>query len=204
MVKICQTRLLKLNVEIIPKKRIFRFLPKISAGHAWSWKFLFANFQILGPLGCQGWVVIPQNVKKSQNHCTLVGSLILFSLFGKFTAGIDDTAPVRVAKFTAVVVDTGVKLATGVPDTGGVPWPNFWKFWNDPNVIFRGLGEDDSWKKNMKGKISWHCPFKTTAIQCVGHLLIYSPNRITELILASTMRKGIMSFLSKSSCGWVT
>ena len=32
----------------------------------------FANFQILGPLGCQGWVVIPQNVKKSQNHCTLL------------------------------------------------------------------------------------------------------------------------------------
>ncbi len=30
-----------------------------------------ANFQTLGPLGCQGWVVIPQNVKKSQNHCTL-------------------------------------------------------------------------------------------------------------------------------------
>ncbi len=24
----------------------------------------FANFQILGPLGCQRWVVIPQNVKK--------------------------------------------------------------------------------------------------------------------------------------------
>ena len=72
MVKICQTGLQILNFEIIPKKRIFRFLPKISAGHAWSWKFFFANFQILGPLGCQGWVVIPQNVKKSQNHCTLV------------------------------------------------------------------------------------------------------------------------------------
>ncbi len=72
MVKICQTRLPKLNFEIIPKKCIFWFLPKISAGHAWSWKFFFANFQILGPLGCQGWVVIPQNVKKSQNHCTLV------------------------------------------------------------------------------------------------------------------------------------
>jgi hypothetical protein len=37
--------------------------------------FFFANFQILGPLGCQGWVVIPQNVKKSQNHCTLVANL---------------------------------------------------------------------------------------------------------------------------------
>ncbi len=34
----------------------------------------FANFQILGPLGCQGWVVIPQNVKKSKNHCTLMGN----------------------------------------------------------------------------------------------------------------------------------
>jgi hypothetical protein len=64
MVKICQTGLLKLNFETRPKKRIFRFLPKISAGHGWSWKFFFANFQILGPLGCQGWVAIPQNVKK--------------------------------------------------------------------------------------------------------------------------------------------
>ncbi len=48
MVKICQTGLLKLNFETRPKKPIFRFLPKISAG----------------PLGCQGWVVIHQNVKK--------------------------------------------------------------------------------------------------------------------------------------------
>ena len=72
MVKICRTGLLKLNFEIVPKKRIFRFLPKISAGHGWSWKIFFANFQTLGPLGCQGWVVIPQNVKKSQNHCTLM------------------------------------------------------------------------------------------------------------------------------------
>jgi hypothetical protein len=71
MVKIYQTGLLKSNFETRPKKRIFRFLPKISAGHGWSLKFFFANFQILGPLGCQGWVVIPQNVKKSQNHCTL-------------------------------------------------------------------------------------------------------------------------------------
>ena len=78
MVKICQTGLLTLNFEIIPKKRIFRFVPKISAGHAWSWKIFFANFQILGPLGCQGWVVIPQNVKKSQNHCTLVPMCIIY------------------------------------------------------------------------------------------------------------------------------
>ncbi len=38
-------------------------------------KIFFANFQIFGPLGCQGWVVIHQNVKKSQNHCTLPPTL---------------------------------------------------------------------------------------------------------------------------------
>ncbi len=64
MVKICQTGLLKSNFETRPKKRIFQFLPKISADNGWGWKFFFAHFQILGPLGCQGWVVIPQNVKK--------------------------------------------------------------------------------------------------------------------------------------------
>jgi hypothetical protein len=63
MVKICQTGLLKLNFETRPKKRIFLFLPKISAGMD-EVEIFFANFQILGPLGCQGWVVIPQNVKK--------------------------------------------------------------------------------------------------------------------------------------------
>jgi hypothetical protein len=79
MVKICQTGLPVLNFEIIPKKRIFRFLPKISAGHAWSWKFFFANFQVLGPLGCQGWVVIPQNVKKSKSlHPSAHGAQINF------------------------------------------------------------------------------------------------------------------------------
>jgi hypothetical protein len=30
-------------------------------------EIFFASFQILGPLGCQGWVVIPQNVKKSKS-----------------------------------------------------------------------------------------------------------------------------------------
>jgi hypothetical protein len=35
-------------------------------------EIFFANFEIPGPLGCQGWVFIPQNVKKCQNHCPLV------------------------------------------------------------------------------------------------------------------------------------
>jgi hypothetical protein len=44
-------------------------------------KIFFANFQILGPLGCQGWLVIPQNVK---NHCTLRGVLIYRLIFAHF------------------------------------------------------------------------------------------------------------------------
>ncbi len=30
-------------------------------------KHFFCYFQILGPLGCQGWVDIPQNVKKPKS-----------------------------------------------------------------------------------------------------------------------------------------
>ncbi len=43
MVKICWMGLLKLNFETRPKKRTFRFLPKISAGHGWSF-FFFCQF----------------------------------------------------------------------------------------------------------------------------------------------------------------
>jgi hypothetical protein len=63
MVKICQTVLLKLNFETRPKKRIFPICQKFPQAMDEVENF-FANFQILGPLGCQGWVVIPQNVKK--------------------------------------------------------------------------------------------------------------------------------------------
>jgi hypothetical protein len=67
MVKICRTRLLKLNFETRPKKGIFRFLPKFPQAMDEVENVFFATFQILGPLGCQGWVVIPQNVKKSKS-----------------------------------------------------------------------------------------------------------------------------------------
>jgi len=66
---------LKLNFEIIQKNAFSGFCQKIRK--PWmKLKFFFANFQILGSLGCQGWVVIPQNVKKSKNHCTLIYSLL--------------------------------------------------------------------------------------------------------------------------------
>jgi hypothetical protein len=41
------------------------------------------------------------------------------------------------------------KFSTGVVDTGGYRISSriFGKIRNDPNVIFRGLGEDDSSKK---------------------------------------------------------
>jgi hypothetical protein len=44
-------------------------------------------------------------------------------------------------------------LAAGVVDTGGkLPPVSLTPAANDPNVIFRGLGEDDSWKKTLSKK----------------------------------------------------
>ncbi len=71
LVKIRQTGLLKFNFEKIPKKAFSGFCQKFPQAMD-EVKNFFANFQILGPLECQGWVVIPQNVKISQNHCTLM------------------------------------------------------------------------------------------------------------------------------------
>jgi hypothetical protein len=56
---------LKLNVETIPKNAFSGFCQKFSQAKD-EVEFFFANFQILGPLGCKGWVVIPQNVKKAK------------------------------------------------------------------------------------------------------------------------------------------
>jgi hypothetical protein len=44
------------------------------------------------------------------------------------------------------------KFSGGAVDTGDAPWivntPGFLeKIWNGTKVIFRSLGEDDSWKK---------------------------------------------------------
>jgi hypothetical protein len=65
MEKIRQTGFLKLNFEII---QIIHFL--VFAKHfckPWMKLNIFLeNFQKLGPLGCEGWVVIPQNVKKAK------------------------------------------------------------------------------------------------------------------------------------------
>ncbi len=63
MVKICKTGLLQLNFETRPKNAFSGFCQKFPQAMDEVENFL-ANFQILGPLGCQGWVVIPKNVKK--------------------------------------------------------------------------------------------------------------------------------------------
>ncbi len=73
MVKICQTGLLKLNFEIKPKTRIFRFLPKTSAGHGWSWTF-FCQF----PNPWSGMGCYTSKCEKSQKHCTVMSYLWFF------------------------------------------------------------------------------------------------------------------------------
>jgi hypothetical protein len=57
----------------ISKTEIFSGFAKNFASHGGRPdKFFGLNFQILGSVGCQGWVVMPKDVKKSQNHCILM------------------------------------------------------------------------------------------------------------------------------------
>ncbi len=129
--------------------------------------------------------------------------------------------------FAAGILDTGGKFATGISITPAVPRQNlppvsliqvanlpqvslipvvyldlwtspqlFEKIWNDPNVIFQGSGEDNSWK-NLKQKISWHCPFNTIAgsgFQLASSLIYLSNKRgclLCTLPLMETSRKSI-------------
>jgi hypothetical protein len=64
MVKIRQTGFQKLNFEIIQKNPLSGFCQKFSQAMD-EVEIFFCQFQILGPLGCQGWVVIPKNLKKA-------------------------------------------------------------------------------------------------------------------------------------------
>jgi hypothetical protein len=75
--------------EVLPKKCNFRFLPKNLQAMD-EVEHFFANFQILGPLGSQGWVVIPLNVKKPKSlHPTVEAHqfnfrnpvLLIFNIF---------------------------------------------------------------------------------------------------------------------------
>jgi hypothetical protein len=74
---------------------------------------------------------------------------------------VSTTQEVLVAKFAIPVIDPGGKFAPGVFDTGDEPWllRIFRKIHNATNATLFS-GEDDLWK-NLKQKISWHCPFHT-------------------------------------------
>ena len=139
--------------------------------HRWQMEKIFnqKNFNnfIWSPLGSRGNIYI--------NFCLQVHFQVSAAWYcSHCLPPVSTTQGELVAKFAAGVVDTGGKFAAGVVDTGGnlppvslTPAANlppvsltpvvhldlrispriFKKNWNDPNVIFRGLGEGDSWKK---------------------------------------------------------
>jgi hypothetical protein len=72
MVKICQTGLLTLNFEIIPKKCIFRYLPKIFHRPCMKLKIFLGQFPNLWTLRVSGMGGYTSKCEKSQNHCTLM------------------------------------------------------------------------------------------------------------------------------------
>jgi hypothetical protein len=62
-------------LKLDPKNAFSGFCQKFPQAMDEVKKFFFANFQILGPLGCQGWVVIPQNWKKVKKQLHPSGRL---------------------------------------------------------------------------------------------------------------------------------
>ncbi len=71
------------KIEIITIKRIFRFLPKIYAGHGWSLKF-FAQFHVLGPFPDSGSrIPDPKTATKKRDEKKFV--IITFFVATNFT-----------------------------------------------------------------------------------------------------------------------
>ncbi len=95
------------------------------------------------------WTPLGSRFKIWNKHSDIVPFFVTGVVYigSKYTAGVVDTG----GKFIAGINDTsgtGDKLTTGDIDTSGAPSPKiFEKILNEPNVIFRDLGEDDSGKK---------------------------------------------------------
>jgi hypothetical protein len=89
-------------------------------------KFFFANFRILGPLGCQGWVIIPQNVEKAD--CASHQRKVFLAVYVEFREGSVQFASSRT---TSSVIPVGldskiflavyVELREGPVHTPGLP-----------------------------------------------------------------------------------
>ncbi len=89
----------------------------------------------------------------SGNFTAIIIETGVINTGGKFATGINNSSSTK-GKIYSSVIDTRVHIDLQISR------PIFEKFWNDPDVIFRCLGEDDSWKKNLKQKNLWRCPFK--------------------------------------------
>ncbi len=95
-------------------------------------KKILANFQIFGPFGCQGWVVIPQNVKKSQNHCTLLPTPLTHNNTQQHTATVHNS--------------TQVHKTTNVPDVFMALILNGFE---ECNITTRGIGRGGPRKSRL-------------------------------------------------------
>jgi hypothetical protein len=122
----------------------------------------FNNF-VCSPLGSRGNIFI--------NFCLQVHFQVSAAWYcSHYLPPVSTTQGKLVAKFAAGVVDTGGKFAASVVDTvSTTPVVHLdlrispqicGKIWNDPNVIIRGLGEGDSWKKPEAKKSSDTVPLK--------------------------------------------
>ncbi len=72
----------------------------------------------------------------------------------------------------------------------------FEKICNGPIGILRGLGQTDSWKKNQKSKISWHCPFKLLLRNYLELLVLKSSKDFFTVSKRKKQREILFSNLS--------
>ncbi len=89
-------------------------------------KIFFANFKILGPLGCQGWVIIPQNVKKVK--ITAPSHVVLKNKRGKSLRTLfllsNSKLYIRISIDTCTALNRAQRPKASVADFGTDPDPD--------------------------------------------------------------------------------
>jgi hypothetical protein len=139
-------------------------------------------------------------------------------LVGKFTAGVVNTG----GKFAISVVDTSGKFAAGIISlklVANLPMVSLIlvvhldfqilkKIWNDPNVIYRDTGEDDSRKKPEAKNLVTHS-LKLDKKECVVLKKLHINMRFWKLFLLAIICQNnintlIRVSLSDELCRFVT
>ncbi len=136
------------------EKSSIRKVLNILFGHLWVVELTYKYCSHYLPPGLLILVVIFHHCQRHQRYRW------------QFFASVVDTR----GKFAKGVVDNGSNFATFVIDTVGAPWlvnisANFYKKIKMNLMLFPGSWGNMIHEKNIKQKISWHCPKSGVRLQ---------------------------------------